>query len=65
MNIRDYAAKVAEVRDLQRRFFRGDKSIVGQAMQKEKELDRLTRDILDDRPSLFPEPEASTPRARS
>ena len=57
--LKDYARQVAEVRALQRRFFRGDKSVVEEVKGLERVLDKETAAILDERPSLFDREEAS------
>lgn len=58
--IRDYARQVNEVRELQRRFFAGDRSVVAEAKAAERALDKATTRILDERPSLFGDDDAET-----
>lgn len=53
---RDYARKVEAMREKQREFFdmkRRKNSTIGEAKALEREVDRLTKALLDEQPSLF------------
>lgn len=57
---RDYARKVAAMREKQKEFFdqsRRRPSTVGEAKTLEREVDKLTGALLDDRPGLFDDEE--------
>lgn len=54
--LEEYAQKVRHMRQLQRRYFDGEKRVLDQCKKAEKAVDAITRDILE--PTLFPEPAA-------
>ncbi len=52
MTIEELAALVKEMRDLQKRFFRGERSVVTRAKEVEREVDRAVESVLSPSPQM-------------